>query len=421
MGRVEDTERKQRFLAELSQLLSESLEPEEILQRIARHSVPLLGDWCSVDLMDERGRSRRMAVVHADRSKQQVADDLLKRIPPISAACRSGYGIPVAEPAFGHVDSLESVAASQGAEYAEVVAQLGYRYYISIPLHARGRTFGTLNFVSQQRRYSEEDLAFAKDVGRRAALAVDNAKLYQEARRAIRLREDTLAIVSHDLKNPIGTIRLGVQLIQKFVADCSCPAVPLQQLKRVLLNLDKSAQQAGRLIEDLLDFAKIETGNLRIDPRPTYLADWLGDAAETLRPLAAQKAIHLVVDKVPDTCKLKCDRARITQVIYNLIGNSLKFTPEGGEVRVEAACHATELWLSVKDTGKGIPEGAMPYLFQRYYQPEETKRQGTGLGLSIAKGIVEAHGGRIWAESAVGKGSTFTFTLPLEPAASKAA
>jgi signal transduction histidine kinase len=241
---------------------------------------------------------------------------------------------------------------------------------------------------------------------------MDNARLHEQAQRAIRSRDSLLGVVSHDLRNPLGVILLGSALMR---------AIPREKDRRTgtrktIESIHRSAQRMNRLIGDLLVVASVETGNLSVEKRRQSVGSLIGEAVEMVEVLASEKSLHLEADLPQgDAFDVFCDRDRILQVFTNLVGNAIKFTPVGGAVTVRAEKLGDEVWLSVTDTGPGVPAEDLPHVFDRFWQAKKTARLGTGLGLSIAKGIVEAHGGRIWVESKVGVGSTFFFTLPLAP------
>jgi signal transduction histidine kinase len=231
----------------------------------------------------------------------------------------------------------------------------------------------------------------------------------QNAKRAIAAREQLVAVVSHDLKSPLSTISMTTSgLLHEL---------PAQQtdVRRALERIGRSADRMGRLIRDLLDLARLEGGRLSIAPRSQEVTALLTEVVELFRAQAAAKSLRLEPQKLAPEAEWACfDRERILQVLANLVGNAVKFTPAGGQITLEARRVGREVILSVRDTGPGISEDERDHVFDRYWQANETAQQGTGLGLSIAKGLVELHGGRIWVASQPGTGSTFSFSLPAE-------
>jgi signal transduction histidine kinase len=241
--------------------------------------------------------------------------------------------------------------------------------------------------------------AFVSRVGAR----LREAKI--EADKASRAREEVLAIVSHDMRNPLATIQLATTIIERDTASqAAVPPVALHSLKH-------STDRLNRLIEDLLDFEKIRLGRTEIYPAPQPVTQLLNEVLEMMRPLAESKSQKIDTD-FQGAGSVFCDRQRILQVFSNLVGNAIKFTDTGAQIVIGCRPAEMDLLFYVKDHGPGIPDEQLRRVFDRYWQDRRTSRQGTGLGLSIAKGFVEAHGGRIWVESKLGEGSTFSFTLP---------
>jgi len=231
----------------------------------------------------------------------------------------------------------------------------------------------------------------------------------RNAQRAIAAREQLVAVVSHDLKSPLATISLATgHLLDQLPAQET-------DVRRAVQRIGRSADRMGRLIRDLLDLARLEDGRLSIEPRSQGVTALLNDVVELFRAEAAAKSLRLERHQVAPEAERACfDRERIVQVLANLVGNAVKFTPPGGQITLEAQRAGHEVILSVRDTGPGIPEDERDHVFDPYWQAKETAQLGTGLGLSIAKGLVELHGGRIWVAGEPGTGSTFSFSLPAE-------
>ena len=248
------------------------------------------------------------------------------------------------------------------------------------------------------------------DVTAQKAVEDENEILYEHAQRAVRSRQDLLAIVSHDLKNPLGVMLMNIELLERDARDND-----RRRSRHPLAMMSRAGAQMRRLIEDLLDGASIEARHLSVEKRPVSCEVLVDTALESLAGLAADKGITLVKDVAPDLPDADADAARVQQVFTNLVTNSLKLTPQGGTITLQArARDAHTVVLSVSDTASGIAEKDLPHVFDRFWQGEgEARRLGSGLGLYIVKGIVEAHGGIVSVESAVGLGSTFFFTLPV--------
>jgi PAS domain S-box-containing protein len=410
------TERKreeevQRFLADASTALDSSLDYEVTLQAVARLAVPSLGDYCLIDMLDEAaGEVRRVATAHADPTREgtllrdesvALTDDPTRH--PVLRVVQSGEPVLVPEVTPAVLEALGHDAGHRAALEA-----IGLSSYIIVPMMARGRTLGTitLSAAESRRRFGTMDLLVAENLARRAGLAVDNARLYREAQEAVQARDEVLAVVSHDLRNPLSTILLSATLALDSEDRRAANRRGLEMIRR-------SAEHMEVLIQDLMDVSRIESGELELDPDVHDVQQVLEDVRESFEPLAVNRSIQLSVEADPDLPPLRADYDRVRQVFSNVIGNALKFTPEGGAVTVRASVGEDPvIRFSVTDTGPGIPPQHLPHLFDRFWRAERSSRLGAGLGLTIVRGIVEAHQGRVWVESELGEGTTISFTIP---------
>jgi signal transduction histidine kinase len=274
-----------------------------------------------------------------------------------------------------------------------------------------GRKLGTIQLWDKKNGadFDDADGAILTQLAQLASVALENARLFRAAQDATRARDDLVAIVSHDLRNPIHTIQMAASFLLE-VAPADDRRV---QARRQLEVIQRSATRANRLIQDLLDVARIQAGGLAVDPVPVEVKSLINEAAETATPLASASQLTVVCDPTDSVGPVASDRERVLQVFANLIGNAIKFTPKGGQIRLMACPENGEVKFTVADTGPGIPPEHLDHVFDRYWQAKSTAKLGAGLGLSIAKGIVEAHGGRIWVESPPGSGAHFNFTLPM--------
>jgi signal transduction histidine kinase len=231
-------------------------------------------------------------------------------------------------------------------------------------------------------------------------------QLYGEAQRVIDAREEILRIVAHDLRNPLNTISMATSLLMDTDGTRETRTSQLRIIRR-------AGERANRLIQDLLSVTTIEAGRLSIAPRKVAVGDLFNEAWEVLEPIAREKALTLQVNAADDLPAVRADPSRVLQVFSNLVGNAVKFTPSGGTITLSAARADGRVLCSVSDTGPGIPAAQIPRLFGKFWQAQRGDARGVGLGLAIARGIVEAHGGTITVESVVGRGSVFSFALPL--------
>ena len=409
-------ETRQQFLAEAGGILANALEYRDPLSEIAKLAVQFLADCCIVDVADDQGSVRRVEVAHSTAPRPWFAE-LLERVPLDRKHPHLTYSVletkrPVlmTEVAPGELDVL-----AQSEEHLRALQALDPKSLMSVPLVAGGRILGALLFVSSrpERRYGPDDLRVAQELADRAALAVENARLYRIAREAIEARDQVLAIVAHDLRSP-----LQVALIASKTIIDACPGEGNARAARKAAEaIRRSVDRANHLIQDLLDVTRIESGGLSVERTSVPARELVAEAAETFGPAATESALRLETEIPEDLPSIPADRERILQVFSNLIGNAMKFTPAGGRIRIAARRGEQEVCFCVSDTGPGIAPEHLPHLFDRFWQARPEDRRGTGQGLPIAKGIVEAHGGRIWAESAPGRGSTFCFTVPFEHSA----
>ncbi|HEV8634320.1 MAG TPA: PAS domain S-box protein [Chloroflexota bacterium] len=512
-------EERLRFLAEASVLLDSALDFATTLERVAHLAVPLLADWCQVDVFDAEDRFRTVATAHVDPEKQRLALELRRRYPPdpghphsIWAVYRSG------KPAL--VSAAEELHRTQArdAEHARLLELMATRSFLRLPLRARDRTFGVLSFGSQTpNAFAPDDLPFFEDLARRAALAVDNARLYSalevaeqryhglfeaaadavliadaegryveanaaaeellgyscaelvgmgiadvvvagpewaerefsrfrregrwqgeldlrrkdgsvvpvecranvietaagqlnvsalrdisERRAAEESQREFVALIGHELRNPLASLRGYAQLLarRKTYSEAAVEVI-IQQVDRL-----------NRLIGDLVDASRLERGRLELNRGPTDLIAIAHDAAESARGYAEGYTIRL---DGPATMPFgRWDYHRIGQVLQNLLSNAIKYSPPG-EILVRLEDEGGAARVSVVDHGPGISSQELPRLFQRFHRADSAAASdaaGLGLGLYICRGLVESHGGRIWVEPTPGGGATFSFTLP---------
>jgi signal transduction histidine kinase len=281
------------------------------------------------------------------------------------------------------------------------------RSALFVPLIARDHVLGSLTLLRHgASTFVPEHVTLAQALGTRAAYAMDNARLYTMAQRATRAREDVLSVVSHDLGNPLAAIRLCA------AALLEAPPSDVKEQRHLMQAIGNSADWMSRLIQDLLDVSTIEVGKLSVERRTEQVGPIVRQALAMVGPQAQQRGVQLTAALTNDVPAVHGDAARLIQVLTNLVGNSLKYTDRGGSVTVSAAAQGDEVLLTVRDTGSGIPADQLPRIFERYYTRKRgANKSGSGLGLSIARGIVEAHGGRIWVESEVGVGTSFFVAL----------
>jgi PAS domain S-box-containing protein len=400
-------ENEQTFLAEVSSVLASTLDYDDTLRNIARLAVRDLADFFSLDVVEEKGGIRRLGVMCRDASQGWVCDILMQV--PLRPGCPSLIRSVLETRRSVLIERLsdEAVASFTGEADLPRLRSAGFKSVIAAPLLAHGTLVGVMALVSSspEKLYSPADLRLAEALAQRSALSIANARLFAEVQRAVRTREEVLAIVSHDLKNPVSTIKLVSHLLRQT------ERIDVTRIKNFADTLQRSVDKMLLLIADLLDFDKIQSGALAVETETESVNQVVAPVIDGFKLLAENQGQTLLLDLATGLPEVSVDKHRIGQVISNLLGNAIKFTPRGGTIRVSARREGNEVVVSVEDTGVGIPREHLSKVFEWFWQAERSKHMGSGLGLSIAKAIIEAHRGRIWAESRVGKGTTFSFTL----------
>jgi PAS domain S-box-containing protein len=412
------TERKhaemaQQFLSEASAQLASSIDYEVTLGRVARLAVPVLADYCAVELVDEDWRVRESTAAHADPAREESLRNRQRCYPldpvlhhPLTDLLREGRSLLLPKTTAAGYESLATCA-----EHLEFLRCLHPFSVILVPLVARGRTLGlmSLAITESARRYSPADLGLAEDLARRVALAIDNAELYRAAQRAVGVRDEILAATSHELRTPLGHIKGFVSTLRQTDVDWD------EATRRdFLAEIEREADRLARLVDDLLDMSRIESGGLdrsqRAPVRPVAL---VAGALARAPDLAAAHRLEVVVpDDLPP---VEVDAAQLERVLVNLLENAAKYSPVGTPIRVSGVGVDGEVRLAVEDEGLGIPPEHLERVFERFYRITGAglpAQPGTGLGLAISRGIVRAHGGRVWAENRPEGGARFVVALP---------
>jgi signal transduction histidine kinase/ActR/RegA family two-component response regulator len=405
-------EREQRFLADASRVLASSLDHDTTLGALAELSVPMLADYCMVDILREDATVLRIAAATAEPQKEDTLRELQRYPPVLNVDSPATRVIRSGEP-FVCEDVTEDLvqAAAQNAEHEHLLRAFGVRSFAMAPLRARGRTLGlfTVGMLSSARTLRRRDLPLLIDVASRAALALDNAILYRDAQEANRLKDDFLATLSHELRTPLNALLgwaqiLGTQLPEGAVT------------KRAIDSINRNAHAQLVLINDLLDVSRVISGKLRMDQQPVDVAGVVNAAIEAIRPAARGREIELAVTVAPPRLEVIGDADRLQQVVWNLASNAVKFTPRGGRVDVTVDERQDAVQVAVSDTGVGIDPAFLPYVFDRFRQGDSSTSRahgGLGLGLAIVRHLVDLHGGSVTAHSAGrDQGTRFVVTLP---------
>jgi PAS domain S-box-containing protein len=407
-------EEERAFLAEAGAILASSLEYEETLTSVAQLAVRDLAELCAVDLVED-GEVRRLKVVSRDPSKAWISELLVNVKFDRAQPHLIWKVLETKQPLLMETVPPELIEAwSRIGDYRRVLEAMPIGSILTVPLLAHGNPVGIIGLArsTASRPFGPADLRLAQALAERAALAIENAGHYRAAQRAVEARDSLMGIVAHDLRNPLGTIVMQAAALRRRAGG-----EPDRRSQRPSELIERAATRMKRLIQDLLDVTSLEAGHLslacsRVDPRQLVC-----DAVDAQTPSAAAASLTIDVDVTSDLPELWGDRERLLQVFENLIGNAVKFTGPDGRITVGASPADGRLLFRVTDTGEGIDDAALPHVFDRFWQGRKAGDGGAGLGLPIVKGIVEAHGGRVWVESTPGLGSTFSFTIPVAPSA----
>ncbi|HYO75967.1 MAG TPA: ATP-binding protein, partial [Thermoanaerobaculia bacterium] len=393
------------FVNRASEVLASSLGFEQTLRNLARLCVPAIADSCAIDIGTDAAYER-IVVEHVDPARVEL----------IREFDRKSRGVSVDHPVLhvlqsGKTQLINDVKIAD-AELAELAKALHISSAAIVPMKARGRTIGALSLVYNEsgRHYSEDDLPLFEEIARRAAMALDNARLYEAAESANRAKDEFLATLSHELRTPLTAISGWANMLQLGLTD--------EQTSRLAIDtIVRSARAQGELIDDLLDLSRVVAGTLQLHVTAVDLGKVVEEIALAAHPAADAKGLTLEVAQAERPLLARGDDRRVRQIVWNLVTNAVKFTETGGVVRVALSAHGKHARVEVSDTGRGIDPEFLPYVWDRFRQADSsTSRQhgGLGLGLAVVRHLVELHGGTVAAASAgLGSGATFTGRLPL--------
>lgn len=412
-ARAETVQARLAFLARASELLSESLDLETTLGNLARLAVPYLGDWCLIDVVEEDGSIRRIALSHPDPARMQLARELEKRYPPDLESPDAVHRTGVSQ-LYADVSEDLLSRATVDDEHLRIVRDLGLTSAMAVPLVARDRILGGMAFLAAEsgRHYGPDDLAFAEDLARRAAVAVDNARLFRDAQAALQLREEFLSIASHELKTPLTALQLQLQLLQHAIQPGPAVSPASDRVERMLTGAGRQLRRLSTLVNDLLDVARITAGRIELAREQVDLRDTTREVIDRFEEEQLSSGSTVTLHPGAPVVGL-FDRFRLDQVLTNILSNALKYG-RGNPVDVTVEAEGGVARVRVKDRGIGIAPEHVPLVFERFERVALSQSYGgLGLGLYIARQIVQAHGGTIAVDSELGVGATFTVDLPL--------
>ena len=467
---AEASAKRLRFLAEASGVLSSSLDFNMTLSSVTRLAVPVVADLAAVDLVGNDGILRRVAMHHHDREKARLMSIKQERVPAaLGAHAGAAKVVRTRQSDVAlDVDDAWYAAIAQNEEHRRLLRELCLRSYIVVPLIANEEILGALTvaYAESNRRYTLDDVALIEDLGRRAAMAIQNARLVrgleeaqsrlqrqaeeleaqteelqqateelelnseeltnanaklalksEEAERARKAAEaanaaksEFLAMMSHELRTPLNAIAGYGELLAMGVHG------PLNDAQAQAIERIRRAQQRLiSMINDVLNFSRLEAGRVEIAIQDVSVAETFADLEAMIEPQMRLKGLRYRFEQCPSDLVVRADREKVEQVLLNLLSNAVKFTDSGGSVQMRCEVNERFVLIQVSDTGRGIPDEKVEHIFEPFIQvnPKRTgDTEGVGLGLAISRDLAQAMGGELWVKSRVGEGSTFTLKLP---------
>ncbi|MBD2468886.1 PAS domain S-box protein [Nostoc sp. FACHB-145] len=407
----------EHFLVNATKVLAGSIDYKTTLFNIAQLAVPFLADLCFFDVVNSNYQLERVGWHHRDPVKRDWFEQLQRDVPPLNFESHPVANVLVSGQAnfVPHVTETWLQTATTCEDCLQLMREFQVRSLIAVPMIAHGRQIGALTFcltADSHRHYTPTDLAVAEELGHRAALALDNARLYQQAQEANRIKDEFLAVLSHELRSPLNPILGWLQMIKRGNLSATKTVQAWETIER-------NARLQAKLVDDLLDVSGILQGKLSLNVEQVNLVAIIQAAVETVQLAAQAKSIQINTRLDSEIGSVLGDRTRLQQAVWNLTSNAVKFTPQGGRVEVRLEQIGSSVQIAVSDTGIGINLNFLPYVFDYFRQADGASTRkfgGLGLGLAIVRQIVEAHGGTVRAESpGQGQGAIFTVKLPLMP------
>lgn len=419
------TERKQAeeasgYLSRASELFASSLDYESTLAEVAKLVVPKFADWCAVSVVDEHGEPKQVAVAHVDPAKVEFAHELNRRYPPDRNAKAGVHEVIRTGKAEIYPDIPEEllVAGAKDEEHLRILRELGLKSAMTIPMKTPTRTLGAISVISAEsgRRYSEDDVEFMTELARRAALAVENARLHkaeQDARHSAEAANEAktqfLAVMSHELRTPLNAIGGYAELLMMGIRG----AVTDDQ-RADLERIQRSQRNLLSLINDILNYAKLEAGHVEFNMAPVPIHPLVTDLEPLITPQLRSRDLTYDYTGCDASLTAWADAEKVRQILLNLLSNAIKFTEPGGTIAIECSNQGDTVHITVKDTGLGIPADRLASVFEPFVQLERrltSNHEGTGLGLAISRDLARGLGGDLVARSTLGEGSEFELTL----------
>lgn len=405
-------EQSLRYLAEASKLLASSLDYHKTLESIGKLAVPTMADWFTIDMLDKSGELQRITIAHKDPKQIKWARELQKEYPPDMNA---PMGIPNVirtgkSELYPDIPDEMLVKAARDKKQLQLLRKLGFSSAMIVPIHQQGVTVGGISFISTNphRHYNTSDVTIAEELAHRASIAIENARLYSDSQKAISLRDEFISVASHELKTPVTSVKMFTQVL-KHHSEQIGDTKAIQYLS----TMDKQLNKLTELIYDLLNISKIQAGRMEYNLKVFNFDTSIKDIVDVLQQSAGN---HKIIVKGETKKKIKGDEERIGQVVNNLVSNAIKYSPKAKEIIIHLTSDKESVTVGIQDFGVGMEKEHLVRIFERFYRVYDTNDKtfpGLGIGLYISAEIVKRHGGKLWVDSNLGKGSTFYFTLPV--------
>jgi len=406
-------EQMNRFLSESSAALADLSDYESTLRKLVHLAVPAFADLCAVDIQRDDQTVRRLALTQGNPTLDALTEEMLATHPPLPTdqfgamrVLRSGDSVwhPVVSDDFLRL-------ISQSERHLNWLRLLRPRSYMCVPVRSRRSAVGALTFVTTDsgREYDETDLRVAEDLAHRAAVAIENASLVATLRESDRRKDEFLAMLAHELRNPLAPIRNAAYIIRS-----RAPQTP--ELDWATQVIERQVHQMSRLVDDLLDVSRINSGKIRLHRERITMGSVIDGVVETSQQQISSQGHRLEVSKPAEPVYVNADPVRLGQILFNLLDNAAKYTESGGHISVVLAADAEWAEVRVIDTGVGIAKEMLTRIFEMFTQLDRSldrTQGGLGIGLMLVRRLVEMHGGTVYALSdGAGCGSEFVVRLP---------
>lgn len=412
LNRYKQIEKNLQFLTESSKVLASSLDYQTTLHNIAKLAVPEIADWCAVDILDGKGELQQIAITHKDPKKVKWAKELRKLDPP---DLNASTGVPnvirtAKSELYPQITDELLVKVAKNKKQLKLMRDIGFTSAMVVPLCREKKCIGAITFITTEtkRYYDEKDLAMAEELANRASVALENAGLYKASQEAVALRDDFISVASHELKTPVTSVKMFTQVLKKHSEQ-----IGDEKAVDHLSKMDKQLNKLTELIYDLLNVSKIQAGKMDFKEE---LFDFDKAVKEVVDVLQQTSSKHKIVIEGVTRKKVRGDEERVGQVLNNLISNAIKYSPKADKVLVKLSSDKGNVYAAVQDFGIGMGKIHLDRIFERFYRVYDTTDKtfpGLGIGLYISSEIIKRHGGKLWVDSDVGKGSIFHFSIPL--------